>query len=56
MKTYALIHFKDRKPIKRRYDSVVKAYYDYENEGCTHTELFNRFGQRIISFKKREND
>lgn len=43
-KNYALIYFNDKKPLKKRYDTVSEAAYDYESEGCILVELFNEWG------------
>jgi len=54
-KTYALIHFSDKKPIKKRYDSSVKAFSDYEEQGSIYAELFNGNGVLLSTYPKKEN-
>ena len=51
-KNYAIIHFADKKPIKKRYDSAYKAFIDYEEMGCVYAELFNEKGIRLSSYPK----
>jgi hypothetical protein len=51
-KNYALIYFRDKKPIKKAYDTASKAFYDYEEKGCILVELFNERGTLIVSNKK----
>ncbi len=41
---YAIIHFKDRKPLKKKYATASKAFYDHEDKGCVLVELFNANG------------
>ena len=50
-KTYALIYFRDKKPIKKAYETASKAFYDYEEKGCILVELFNERGTLIASRK-----
>lgn len=53
-KNYVMIHFKDKKPIKKNYDTCMKAFYDYEDDGCTYVELFNSLGTKISSYPKKK--
>ena len=50
-KTYALIHFKNKKPIKRNYSTASAAFYDFEEKGCTLVELFDHRGILLSSIK-----
>lgn len=50
-KNYALIYFSGKKPIKKAYDTVSKAFNDYEEKGCVLVELFNERGTLIASKK-----
>ena len=50
-KTYAIIYFRDKKPIKKAYETASRAFYDYEEEGCVLVELFNERGTLIASKK-----
>ena len=50
-KTYATIYFRDKKPIKKAYETASRAFYDYEEEGCVLVELFNERGTLIASKK-----
>jgi hypothetical protein len=50
-KNYALIYFRDKKPLKKPYDTVSKAFYDYEDKGCVLVELFNERGTLLASRK-----
>lgn len=50
-KNYALIYFKDKKPIKRAYDTASKAFDDFEEQGCILVELFNSRGILIASIE-----
>ena len=54
-KNYAMIHFNNKKPIKRAYDTASKAFYDFEEKGCILVELFNHNGILIASRKLIEN-
>lgn len=49
-KSYAIIYFGDKKPLKRYYETSAKAFYDYREMGCTFVELFNGKGVKISSF------
>jgi len=51
MKNFALIHFQDKKPLKRRYETATKAMYDYLNKGCILVELYNERGILLSSIK-----
>lgn len=51
MKNYVLIYFKNKKPIKRIYNTSSKAFFDYQLKGCIYTELFDFKGIKISSFK-----
>ena len=50
-KNYALIYFRDKKPLKKAYDTASKAFYDYEDKGCVFVELFNVRGTLLSSRK-----
>ena len=50
-KNYAMIYFRDKKHIKRAYDTASKAFNDYEEKGCVLVELFNSGGTLIASRK-----
>lgn len=50
-KKYAMIHFIDKKPIKRNYETSTKAFNDYEDQGCIFIELFNANGVKVSSYK-----
>ena len=50
-KNYALIYFRDKRPIKKAYDTASKAFYDYEDMGCVLVELFNERGNLLASIK-----
>lgn len=50
-KNYALIYFRDKKPLKKPYDTVSSALYDYEDKGCVLVELFNGRGTLLASRK-----
>jgi hypothetical protein len=50
-KNHAVIYFRDKKPIKKAYDTVSKAFNDYEEKGCILVELFNERGT-LIAYKK----
>lgn len=50
-KNYALIYFRDKKPLKKPYDTASKAFYDYEDRGCVLVELFNERGT-LLTLKK----
>ena len=50
-KNYALIYFRDKKPLKKPYDTASKALYDYEDKGCVLVELFNERGTLLASRK-----
>ena len=50
--TYAIIYFEWKKPIKKKYNTAVKAFYDHEEKGCILTELYNEHGIRLSSMKK----
>jgi hypothetical protein len=52
MEKYVLIHFTDRKPIKKHYDSAFKAFYEHEDKGCVLVELYNHNGIKLSSYKK----
>ena len=47
-KNYALIYFRDKKPLKKPYDTASKAFYDYEDKGCVLVELFNERGTLLV--------
>jgi hypothetical protein len=49
-KNYAMIYFKDKKPLKKTYESVTMAFYDYENKGCIYIELFTPYGVKLASY------
>jgi len=49
-KNYTIIYFKDKKPIKKYYDSVIDAFDDYEHQGCIYVELFKKFGIKLASY------
>ena len=49
-KNYAVIHFADKKWIKKRYDSSYKAFSDYEYMGSIYAELFNEKGNLLSVF------
>lgn len=51
--SYALIHFPDKKPLKKSYDTCTKAYFDYESKGCTFVELFDARGVLLASYPVR---
>ena len=51
-KSYAMIYFNDRKPLKKYYDTCMKAFYDYESQGCISVELFDYRGIKLSSYKK----
>jgi hypothetical protein len=53
-KNYAIIYFENKKPIKRTYDTVSQAFYEYEAKGCVLVELFNR--GTLIASRKIENN
>jgi len=53
-KKYAVIHFKDKKSIKKKYDSSYKAFSDYENQGVDYVELFNERGDLLSSYPKKD--
>jgi hypothetical protein len=55
-KYYAIIHFANKKPIKRRYHSVYKAFSDYEDQGSTYAELFNENGRLISAYPVKPED
>jgi hypothetical protein len=55
MKTFALIHFQDRKPLKKRYETASKAMYDHLDMGCILVELYNEKGNLLSSWKKKTN-
>lgn len=55
-KNYALIHFGNKKPIKKAYDTVSKAFYDYEDKGCVLVELFDEKGRLLASRKSNLSD
>ncbi len=48
-KHYALIYFRDKKPLKKAYETASKAFYDYEDKGCVLVELFNEKGALVSS-------
>ena len=50
-KNYALIYFRDKKPLKKPYDTASKAFNDYEDKGCVLVELFNERGTLLASRK-----
>ncbi len=50
-KKYAKIHFLDKKPITKAYETASKAFYDYQNEGCVLVELFDSNGLILASMK-----
>jgi hypothetical protein len=50
-KNYALIYFRNKKPLKKAYDTASKAFYDHEDKGCVLVELFNQRGT-LLSSKK----
>lgn len=52
-KQYAIIHFEGKKPLKRTYNSCVKAFWDYEHMGCSFVELFNANGIRLSSYPNK---
>lgn len=54
-KNYVMIYFRDKKPIKRAYDTASKAFYDFEEKGCVLVELFNSRGTLMASRKLSEN-
>lgn len=55
-KKYVLIYFKDRKPVRKHYDTSSKAYYDYQERGCIFVELFNESGVKLSSYPKNPYD
>lgn len=50
-KNYAIIYFKNRKSIKKPFDTASRAFYEYEEKGCISVELFNERGI-LLSSKK----
>jgi hypothetical protein len=50
-KNYAMIYLKDKKPLKKHYETSAKAFFDHEDKGCTHVELFNEYGVKLSSYK-----
>ncbi len=49
-KEYAMIYFRDKKPLKKSYESSVRAFNDYEDKGCIFVELFNENGTKLSSY------
>ncbi len=54
--TYALIYFRDKKTLKRRYDTAAKAFYDFEDQGCYLVELFDERNIRLSARKDSSLD
>ena len=50
-KNYALIYFRDKKPLKKPYDTASEAFSDYEGKGCVLVELFNERGN-LLAYRK----
>jgi len=48
-KNYTLIYFRDKKPLKKTYDTASKAFNDYEDKGCVLVEMFNERGTLLAS-------
>ena len=51
--TYTLIYFQNKKPLKKRYDTSVKAFNEYQDKGCIFVELFNENNIRISSYPNK---
>lgn len=49
-KKYAMIYFRNKKPLKKNYETSTKAFFDYEDKGCIYVELFNENGVRLSSY------
>lgn len=49
-KKYAIIYFRDKKPLKKNYETSTKAFNDYEDKGCIFVELFNENGVKVSSY------
>ena len=47
-KNYVLIHYKNKRPLKKYYDTASKAFFDHDD--CIYVELFNKNGVRLASF------
>ncbi len=54
-KTYALIYFRYKKPLKKSYDSCMRAFYDYEERGCVYVELYTEYGMRLCSYPEYQH-
>ena len=50
-KKYAMIYFRDKKPLKKHYETSVKAFFDYEEQGAIFVELFNEYGVKLSSYR-----
>jgi hypothetical protein len=54
-KSYAVIHFKDKKSIKKNYNTSYGAFCDHKDQGCVFAELFDERGVRISSYPSSES-
>ena len=53
-KKYAIIHFENKKSIKKNYETCTRAFHDYEDQGCVFVELLNSNGMRLASFPNKK--